>query len=291
MAPAPREHAKLLYKAILRTNCLWWCQGRWWAQRLQLHPTYGAACRAISLATDAKLTWSDHLANSFQLHLSTLGLSLLDHNPSKGLKVQLQPTNDYRKTQALADVVDEQGHFWTGGVDEDASMHAIRIIARIDLLSTVIKSRSDTEGLNTIDVQAQSHKAWKRFVHDLSDSDRKLLDIWRCGATSTPTRMGGRLGDPQMCKWCYDPYPSTHHYWAHCGHYDTLRENLRQGDEPHLFTLQDYIPADWWTQQPRVTSKSGWICHTAHANPDTRAKLQVMTCKLALAIMADLAWY
>ena len=45
------------------------------------------------------------------------------------------------------------------------------------------------------------------------------------------------------------------------------------------------IPDGWWLAQPAITAKSGWISHLAARTIDTRASMQVATCKLGIAIM------
>ena len=48
MFAPPVSTALSLFRAILSTRCTWWCQGRWWAQRIQLHPVLGIAAHVLT---------------------------------------------------------------------------------------------------------------------------------------------------------------------------------------------------------------------------------------------------
>ena len=61
-------------------------------------------------------------------------------------------------------------------------MHAIRQISRIRLLSTAHRSRNDVEGIEEVDIEAQSHNEWKAFVDSLNHTEQLALRILRGGA-------------------------------------------------------------------------------------------------------------
>ena len=45
------------------------------------------------------------------------------------------------------------------------------------------------------------------------------------------------------------------------------------------------LAANFWAEQPRVTSKSGWITHGASHSSSGRAGMQIAACKLGIAIV------
>ena len=47
LQPPPEECAKALMKSILRTKCSWYCRGRWWADRVHVHPSFAAGLQAF----------------------------------------------------------------------------------------------------------------------------------------------------------------------------------------------------------------------------------------------------
>jgi hypothetical protein len=65
------------------------------------------------------------------------------------------------------------------------------------------------------------------------------------------------------------------HYWAECPVYGRARDDL---------SLRYGVPIAWWTAQPRVTAKSGWITVAAGPTVEARARLQVAAARMALVI-------
>ena len=76
--PAPPALAPWLFRAVLATDCSWWCPGRWWAQRVQLHPVLGAAVHCVKRASTCARSFSPHLLVDFAApcHFQ-IGLDLL----------------------------------------------------------------------------------------------------------------------------------------------------------------------------------------------------------------------
>ena len=68
----------------------------------------------------------------------------------------------------------------------EAGAHALRSAARVKALELV--NTSCLMPRASIDVEAASRQARKRFVNVLPVGDKLLLRIFRCGAIRTPTR-------------------------------------------------------------------------------------------------------
>ena len=62
-------------RAILRTGCRWYCRGRWWADRLQLHPGFAAGLQALEPAFRG-LPHSPLLHQRWKAHVGSVGLPL-----------------------------------------------------------------------------------------------------------------------------------------------------------------------------------------------------------------------
>jgi len=127
-------------------------------------------------------------------------------------------------------------------------------------------------------VEAQSDISCKEWKKRLTPEATKFLSIWRAGAASTPTRRWyGRQGASSQdtcCPFCGAKAASARHFWADCKHFEDTRDALQ---------LEFGFGSRWWTQQPRVTAKSGWITLGRGG-----AKRQVAACRLALRIQAVL---
>ena len=143
-------------------------------------------------------------------------------------------------------------------------------------------SRLDTEGIEDIDINACSRKPWQAFRGTWSETQRNLVTIFRCGASSTDTRhTGGQGRDPlnllKHCNLCGEEvFPSLRHSVTECSQYHTLRVEL---------SCKLKVPISWWVELPRVSSKSGWITLQAHRCLDMRSSMQVAICTLAMQIL------
>ena len=51
--PPPEVLAHQLRHAVLQTHCSWYCAGRWWADRIQLHPAISAGLQAFTCLSRA----------------------------------------------------------------------------------------------------------------------------------------------------------------------------------------------------------------------------------------------
>ena len=168
----------------------------------------------------------------------------------------------------------------------DRGQHALRECARAVLLrprGPPGPARHDEEGIGEIDLAAQSSPPWAQYRRSLGRFDAILLSVWRGGAVSTPTR---RRGPESPGGACVCPFGRGHtqasarHFWAECPRFAGRRLGL--GKELR-------VAPSWWGAQPRVTSKSGWITKAAGGSVRRRAEMQVMACRLGVAIMQALA--
>ncbi|CAK0865763.1 unnamed protein product [Prorocentrum cordatum] len=145
--------------------------------------------------------------------------------------------------------------------------------ARVRCLESVHSTRLDAAGVARVDVDASSTAVWAKWHRSLSHRDKKFLDIFRSGATKTPTRGG----EAAPCPWCRQPLASLRHMFQDCPRFDTERAAIARDLR---------LPSSFWRTQPRVTAKSGWITYDAGRTPERRGTMQVAACRLGLAIVA-----
>ena len=148
---------------------------------------------------------------------------------------------------------------WTS---EDHCQHLLRVVCRARAICEAVSTRRDVEGISRVDVQASSEKPWQTFSKELSGEEARLLNVYRGGASSTPTRRSNLEEVTQHCKKCGQcVWPSMRHYVAECSRYDLVRETASRR----------YGLGRWfWTNLPRVSSKSGWITLDAHPKKEKR---------------------
>ena len=275
MWPPPPICAKHLMRAILRTRTTWYCRGRWWAERVHLHPAFAAGLKAFKPLTRS-LPSSAHLEASLHAHAATFGLRVASFCADRGALLSANPADDPRVLAAVTEASCHGDAPLTFQADTDGGLHALRVVGRVRLLHTATPSRKDAEGMDLVDVEAQSDKRWKRWAGSLGPEDERRLRLWRAGAVGTPTRHQNRPGYSPTCKFCGHDLASARHLWQECPRFDALRGEL---------SLEHHVHPSWWQQQPRVTSKSGWITTTAHEEPRMRPGLQIMACKLAIRVV------
>ena len=102
--------------------------------------------------------------------------------------------------------------------DEQEAQHVLRVVCRARLLSCVPLTRRDTEGIEQVDVDASGSKSFKDWRNSLNPNERALLEIFRSGAASTPTRRQHREVQAQdVCPCCGHPCkPSMRHFVVEC---------------------------------------------------------------------------
>ena len=230
---------------------------------------------------------SEHLTNALRTHVDTLGLTVVSSHPTRGLILECPRNSDRRLLRQVAHTNTElpfaqqlpPRQLWGSMPD---GQHLLRLAARILVLQSVNTNRYDTEGIENVDVQVQSHYYWRKWLTTLNDNERLRLTIYRGGASWTPTRRHYNRDDSTVldhgCPHCTEPLASLRHYWAECPRFNDLR---------NAYNEQYKLPDNWWRQQPRVTSKSGWITTSAATTPFLRATYQVAACRLGIAITAD----
>lgn len=277
LAAPPQETAHSIRRAILRTACTWWCKGRWWATRIQLHPTTSRVLSTARALRSPHFTWSLFAEVAVQRVFATVGISAERHAGTESLLLGVLPADDPRVREAARSAAATQGHGlgpYRFLLDSEAAAHALRVILRVRLLLKASPRRFDSEGIDDVDVEAASYPLYRRWVASLSTPQRS----YRGGAARSPTR-GGRYVPGRPCPGCGEIlHPSLRHLWADCPKYAELRDSIGAA---HL------VPTTWWAAQPRVTAKSGWVCLRAAANPRTRGEMLIATCKLGVNILTD----
>ena len=279
--PPPEDLAHKLRQAILLTHCSWYCAGRWWADRIQLHPAISAGLQAFKPAFRG-LPRSAALHCSWKAHAKTFGLTLTGYAWS-GAPLLKARADDNARVLAAVEMGRAPGREpLTFQADTEVGQHALRIIGRIRMLEQIRRSRLDSEGAELIDPEAQSDPQWKKWVGTLPPPDATALRLWRAGAVGSPTRHAHRIGCLPVCIFCGARLGSLRHLWQDCPRWARERAAL---------ALDFDVPLRWWTDQPRVTSKSGWITFGAADTTHQRAKLQVMTCRLGILVVQALHHY
>ena len=159
---------------------------------------------------------------------------------------------------------------------------------RIQLLHSVRRTRLDIEGIEDVDVEISAAAKWKRWRKNLSFDEDQKLRLYRGGCGPSETRRGAvrsRIAgnstsradyDGFVCPWCGAPAASVRHMWAECPNFQDLREELQ---------VLHNIPEAWWSAQPRVTAKSGWVTVGAHPDPRRRVTLQIAACHLGIQVL------
>ena len=283
MWPAPATITESVFQTIVKTACRWWCKGRWWAQRVQLHPQHSAAWAALMAIRHPKLEWSAHVDAAIEQHVKILGFKRGRWERDRGVQLLVRHDDDPRVLDATHHLweedaeLDEEYHadgayhvFWSGSPEAE---HAIRATSRIRCLQMVRHTRHDADGIERVDVEIGSHKYWKKFVNSLDVLSRSLLNVWRSGAVSTQTRRQSAA----PCEHCGAAImASARHLWTECPRFEEERIRLQNKYK---------LPGVFWASQPRVLSKSGWVTIDAAATLDRRAEMQVAACTLAVYIL------
>lgn len=281
----PKSLVQDTFRALIDSKCTWWDQGRFWAERLQLHPIVGTALQAIKSAETVCHWPSTLLSSAVAEHAAVFGMKVADpeiQNLQNG--IWLTPIDeqklDPRAREAFRSCAVETrpGQCRAFLASSPKGLHALRVVARAQILATTKRTRNDSEGIGDIDIEALSCQHWKRWKDRLPAEDKRRLAVWRAGAVKTPTRDPRARGSG--CPWCDAQFASMRHFFAECTKFDQYSKEL-QGDHRILAT--------WWALQPRVTSKTGWITLSADGCAARRAALQIPVTKLGLRIMEQLA--
>jgi hypothetical protein len=232
---------------------------------------------AIDRITTWDLRWSTFLEVNLTSFFDAIGFEFLQYDPERGVQFRRSVDEPDVRVRRLCG---RRHIFWN---DEEMVPHLLRQVCRARALAHASASRHDSEGVDQIDLEASSARAWSTFRDSLTLEDRIHLKIFRCGATHSPTRRWSttRPDLTAACPSCGGPHrPSARHYVAECAALAGFRQELN--DAYH-------IPPGWWARQPRATLKTGWITFPAHASAARRAELQVAVCRMGLVAMAQMA--
>jgi hypothetical protein len=272
----PARLAQQLMRRILSSNCTWWCRGRFWCERITLHPTAATVLRGLDCAEKLYAYHSVALQQCVDEYAGFLGLRVQRWDAS-GLWLRVQGRADSRVQPAVAKAVaaskGRPPQSFRPSVPSGA--HALRVAARAWALNQATPARWDFEGMPCIDLEAQSAPQWRRFVKDLPEEERTVLRVVRGGAVHTPTRRWKQHEADLTCPTCGAQWASARHFWAECPQFRELRQTLAR---------QYSVPAGWWHLQPRVTAKTAWITLRADAQPHRRVALQIAAARLAIAV-------
>lgn len=279
IAPPPERTVRALFRAILSTHCTWWCHGRWWAQRIHLHPVLGTAVFGLLRVTRFIQHSSPFLLSAAATYAEKLHMRVVSLTASSGLVLELLPRCDARLlalTRGAAKPSRAGPRVFC--VDTPAGGHVLRQAARLQVLSSIPASRLDREGLEHLDLEASSHLVWTRWLNTLSHDQLALLNIFRSGAIWTPTRRHAfRNSLFTACPFCTEVRCSARHLFSECPRFE--------GDRLSLQRLWGVAPA-FWGSQPRITAKSGWITLLASRDPGKRAAMQIAACALGIQMTA-----
>jgi hypothetical protein len=282
MEPAPAALAKTLWQAVVSTSCSWWCQGRFWLENVQLHPVLGGSLQAMQAAAkETAMAASRTLQAAVNQHAAAIGLRVRQWSAQWGLVLEIPDGGDVRTRRAAMVAASAEGLDFVAEFGQrafrpaaPAGAHAARVAARVEASRIIAKTRNDAEGADDIDIEAQSHPVWVGWRRSLKAEQKRQLTVWRQGAVWTPTRRW-RNGS---CGWCGAEWASARHLWAECPHLAPQRRRIEEiaGLPPH-----------WWSVQPTITSKSGWITLGAAPSAKQRAWFQVAAAEMGLVVAEE----
>ncbi|CAK9075643.1 unnamed protein product [Durusdinium trenchii] len=218
IAPPPVSFvSKLFHQLLNHTKCSWWCSGRFWADRIDIHPIFGLACAAVLSAHRFHNPPPNAVFRAVKFYLELLDLHLVSWD-NRGLYFSVNPQN-----QNLSRFVSAYGES-IKLMPEGVPPHVLRVAARHKSLLQIRPSRLDSEDFSNIDVEASSHPLWSTWRAKLSRKNLIVLNIYRGGAIQTPTR-GGYSHDPS-CPFCNAQLASMRHFWALCPKFRAKRDFL-----------------------------------------------------------------
>ena len=289
----PASFVRTVEQVVRRSASTWWCKGRWWADRVLVHPVLGTAVQALKTGGELVGELSGTLRAAVEKHASELNMEVACFEAGVGLFLKTPEDADFRAVEAATSArngqvanglfsVQQQPGPTTFLSDRGAGAHAVRVAARVTALSRAVATRLDVEGLERADVQVYSHPAWQQWKRRLTTEERTALNIFRGGATKTPTRRWSRAHPFAAvfcrCDYCGADWASARHQWAECPKWERQRRRLEQ---------EHYLVPGWWTQQPRCTAKSGWTTVDAAGTPKLRLEALIATCRLGIAIIRE----
>ncbi|CAE8677334.1 unnamed protein product, partial [Polarella glacialis] len=283
LEPPPWRIDKLLMRAEQRTSFTHWCAGRYWADKVQLSPTFAAAIAAMKKATLLGKWPSLPATAAVEQHAEVLGLKVV-HADSEGVLVQptdlreRRPRDIARRTALEQDLSLEARRKWPSAFRANCELgqHTCRVFARRAALQKCAASRHDVEGVEDVDVEVLSDRRWHQWKAQLSDEQKKALRHWRAGVVAAPSRQQGNPNRSTDCPHCGAQMASARHLWAECPRHARFRATLQEE-----YGLDD----GWWMRQPRVTAKSGWVTYAASRTREGRLKALLAANRLGIIIV------
>jgi hypothetical protein len=192
----PRQAARAVLQAITASRCSWWCTGRFFAERLHVHPRLQTAVR--TLCASYVLPASAPLRSARMGAARVLGLRIVGVEGA-GIFLQARRDDDRNVNEAIAaaaakDRVAPRRGRPTFRADSAPGRHAVRTIARAVLVRSIVRQRRDSEGFRDIDIAANHCARVSKWKAQLPFKEASAWAIFRGGATWTPTRRYFRPG-------------------------------------------------------------------------------------------------
>ena len=249
-SPPPGHCARALFRAILSTRCTCWCQGRWWVQRIQLHPVLGTAVYGLQRVSRYMQYTSAFLLNAAACYADKLGMRVISLDAPLGLVLELFCDARLLHLTRRATKPPRAGPR-VFCADTPDGAHVLRQATRLQALNSIPATRLDREGLETLDLEASSHPTWIRWLKSLSHDQAALLNVFRSpGAVWAPTRRHAyRNSLFTACPFCAETRCSARHLFAECSHFNGARRSLE---------FRWHAPPNFWLSQPRLDVLGGW---------------------------------
>ena len=195
VAQPPPSLDSLALRSVLRTGCTWWCDRRFWADRVRFHPSLGTA--VLALRSAGRVVGSQLWRAAVWAHATTLGLEPVGptarglHEHGAPVWIRAHAALDNRAAEVVAAAAAASAGAPPGAFDAASSsgVHVLRVCARASLLQRrQRRPRQDEEGLERVCLQAQRSPTWSRYRDSLAGPQAVLLRVFRGGAAHTPTR-------------------------------------------------------------------------------------------------------
>ena len=272
-----------LMRALLRTRNMHWCAARFWAERVQSSPSYACALLTLKAAGSHCEQQPRLMMEAVRQHAAKLSLAVVSIS-DQGVLVEPAAGADQRirrfataaaREQELATQV-RRAHPCAFYAEGGHGQHVCRTIAKVCCLARMSASRHDVEGAHDVDVEVLSDQAWKKWKASLREEELKALTHWRAGAVAAPSRQQGNPTRSTACPHCKKAMASARHLWAECEFFSSSRKRLEEAYG---------IGPQWWSRQPRITAKSGWITHAAALSPAGRVKALIAANAMGIQVV------
>ena len=276
--------ATRLRQSIINSKCSWWCPPRFWVPIITAHPRYAPVIAAFSQARKLTDTQSPHLHQAMHRHAAHINTTYHGFHTNGPI---IAPADDahphlrklfrqHRRSNPSDNPPNPRNVTDAIAISNTAADHLIRMAARYSIWSCINTERNDTESCQHADLEVSSHPSFTKWTKTLCALDQSRLRIFRGGASKTPTRTHNATNIAR-CPYCPAELCSIRHLVTECPKLAEQRAHILRAHN----TTQH-----WLSNQPRISTKSGWITADAHSNGTRRADLQVCLCKLGIAVLA-----